>query len=78
MKTINSPVSINSVGFGRDMRAYPKRMEWSGRSYQFIDQGIRIISRRGEAIWSTVTMSDGQQSFCLQQHGGAWTLLSVC
>ena len=79
MKTnsINSPVSITAIGFGRDMQPIPKRMEWAGRTYQFIDRGIRVVSRRGESSMSTVTMSDGSQSFCLRQTGSAWTLLSV-
>lgn len=75
--SINSPVSITAIGFGRDMQPIPKRMEWSGRTYHFIDRGVRIISRRGERVMSTVTMSDGEQSFCLRQSGGCWTLLSV-
>lgn len=75
---INSPVSITAIGFGRDMRAIPKRMEWGGRTYCFIDKGIRATIRRGETMAATVTMSDGERSFCLREHGGAWTLLSVC
>ncbi len=75
---INSPVSITAIGFGRNMQPIPKRMEWSGRTYQFIDRGIRVVSRRGESVMSTVTMSDGEQSFCLRQSGSSWTLLSVC
>jgi hypothetical protein len=77
-KLINSPVSITAIGFGRNMVAIPKRMEWGGRTYCFIDRGIRIGIRRGETLASTVTMSDGERSFCLREHGGAWTLLSVC
>lgn len=76
-ETINSPVSITAIGFGRDMQPIPKRMEWAGKSYQFIDRGIRVVARRGESIMCTVTMSDGIQSFCLRQTGGIWTLLSV-
>lgn len=75
--SINSPVSITAIGFGRDMQPIPKRMEWGGHTYHFIDRGIRIISRRGESVMSTVTMSDGEQNFCLRQSGGLWTLLSV-
>ena len=76
--SIYSPVSITAIGFGRDMQPIPKRMEWGGRTYQFVDRGIRVISRRGESVMSTVTMSDGEQNFCLRQSGGLWTLLSVC
>ena len=75
--SINSPVSITAIGFGRGMEAIPRRMELDGRTYQFIDRGIRVVSRRGESSMSTVTMSDGSQSFCLRQTGSAWTLLSV-
>ena len=75
--SINSPVSVTAMAFGRDMQPIPKRMEWAGRTYQFIDRGIRVVSRRGESSMSTVTMSDGQHSFCLRQTGSAWTLLSV-
>ena len=75
---INSPVSITAIGFGRNMEAIPQRMEWGGRTYRFIDRGIRATIRRGESVMSTVTMSDGEQSFCLRQSGGMWTLLSVC
>ena len=75
---INSPVSITAIDFGQDMEAILKRMEWGGRTYQFIDRGIRVIARRGERVSSTVTMSDGEQSFCLRHHSGVWTLLSVC
>lgn len=78
MKSINSPVSITAIGFGPHMEPIPKRMEWRGRTYCFVDRGIRATIRRGETIWNTVTMSDGDQNFCLRQNGGLWTLLSVC
>lgn len=78
MESINSPVSITAIEFGRNMQPTPKRMEWRGRTYCFVDRGIRATIRRGETIWSTITLSDGAQNFCLQQNGGLWTLLSVC
>ena len=74
---INSPVSITALGFGRNMRAYPRRMEWAGKIYQFIDQGICVTSRRGETITNTLTMTDGSHSFCLRSVGAEWTLVSV-
>lgn len=74
---INSPVSITAIRFGRNMQPIPRRMEWGGRTYHFIDQGIRVISRHGETVRSTFTMSDGRQNFRLQQRSGIWTLLGV-
>lgn len=78
MKTlINSPVSITALGFGRDMSLVPSRMEWKGRTYHFIDRGIRATIRRGESVMSTVTLSDGHNEYCLREIRGQWTLLSV-
>lgn len=75
---LNIPVSITAMSFGRDMIATPKRMEWKGRIYDFIDHGIRVRSRRGERIIDTVTCSDGQQNFCLRNSGVQWILVSIC
>lgn len=74
-KIINTPVSVTALGFDRRMQAFPKRMEWNGATYYFVDSGLRV--RRGESGGCTLTMSDGQQSFCLRQKGGDWTLVSV-
>jgi len=43
MKTtsINSPVDVTAIGFGRGMRAYPRRIEFEGATYDFIDAGLR-------------------------------------
>lgn len=76
---INSPVAITSLGFGRDMRAYPRRMEYKGSSYDFIDAGLRTVVRSGERIAQILTMSDGAYNYRLRSdnHGGSWTLLSI-
>lgn len=72
---INSPVTVTALGFDRRMQAFPKRMEWNGATYYFVDSGLRV--RRGEHGGCTLTMSDGRQSFCLREQGGDWTLVSV-
>lgn len=76
---INTPVTITSMGFGRDMRAIPRRMEYEGRSIDFIDNGLRMIVQKGERIAQVLTMSDGDRDFHLRSdnHGGSWTLLSI-
>ena len=77
--TINSPVTITSIGFGRDLRSYPRRMEYGGTTYQFLDAGLRTIVRRGERIAQILTMSDGTNDYHLRSdnHGGSWMLLSI-
>lgn len=77
--TINRPVTITAMGFGRDMRAYPRRMEYQGSTYDFIDAGLRLVVRSGERIAEILTLSDGASEFRLKSdnRGGSWTLLSI-
>lgn len=77
--TINTPVDITAMGFGRDLRAIPRRMEYQGRSIDFVDNGLRTVIKKGEHLAQILTMTDGQQSFRLRSdnHGGTWTLLSI-
>lgn len=74
---INSTVQITALAFGKNMAVVPKRMEWRGRIYEFVDYGIRATIRQGSGVSHTLTMTDGHQTFCLRQRAGIWTLLSV-
>lgn len=78
-KLINTPVDITAMGFGRDLRAIPRRMEYQGRSIDFIDNGLRTVIRQGERVAQILTMTDGESNFRLRSdnHGGSWTLLSI-
>ena len=78
MKTshINQNVTISSIGFGRG-GAYPRRMEFGGCTYRFVDTGLCLRIGRGEAKRLVYTMTDGVREFCLRKDGGAWTLLSI-
>lgn len=77
--TINSPVDVTAMGFGKNLRAYPRRIEYGGTTYDFIDAGLRTVIRQGERIAQILTMSDGARDYCLRSdnHGGSWTLLSI-
>ena len=60
-------------------RAYPRRMEFDGKSYDFIDAGISCIVKSGERITQILTMTDGEQQFKLRSDnkGGSWTLVNM-
>lgn len=77
--TINQPVSITSMGFGRDMRAIPRRMEYEGQTYHFAGSGLRTVVKKGEQMFQMLTMNDGSHDFHLRSdgRGGSWTLLSM-
>lgn len=72
---INSPVTVTAIGFDRAMHAYPRRIEWQGEVYDFVDSGLRV--RRGRNHNGSVTMSDGKQNFCFTKKAGAWTLIGI-
>lgn len=75
--TINQHVDITALRFGRDMRAIPRRMEYNGRSIEFIDNGLCLAVGKGERLTRIMTMTDGQHDFQLKSDGSRWTLLSV-
>jgi hypothetical protein len=76
---INKPVVITAVGFGRDIAPYPRRMEFEGKCYEFIDAGINFVAKAGDRITRIMTMTDGQKQFRLRSdnRGGVWTLLDI-
>lgn len=75
--TINSPVDVTAIGFGRDLRSYPRRIEFEGTTYDFVDAGLRTVVRSGERIREIFTMTDGAHDYRLRSDGRGWTLLSM-
>lgn len=73
------PVTILSMGFGRDMRAIPRRMELNGRPIDFIDNGLCTTVRKGDRVAQILALSDGSQTFHLrsENRGGTWTLIGI-
>ena len=76
---INKEVNVTRVGFKKNLMAYPRRVEYEGNTYDFIDAGISCIVRSGEHIAQILTLTDGRSQFRLRSdnRGGAWTLLSI-
>ena len=75
---INEQVNVTSIGFRKNLVAYPRRMEFRGVTYNFIDAGIRCLVRRGSAIAEVVTLSDGIANYLLKTDNinGGWILLA--
>lgn len=76
---INEQVAITQMGFKKNLSAYPRRMEFRGTIYEFLDTGLRCLVKAGNQITEIVTMTDGQKQFQLRSdnHGGNWTLVSI-
>ncbi|HET8690351.1 MAG TPA: hypothetical protein VFL81_02855 [Candidatus Saccharimonadales bacterium] len=76
LQIINQPIIISAVYFSGDMAAFPRRIEWQGRTIRLID-GIRcLIGHRGQLI-ELFDMTDGHNRYRLRQIGRDWTLLTL-
>ena len=78
-RNINSPVTILSMGFGRDLRAVPRTMEYQGRHVSFIGGALRTTVKNGSNLAQIFALSDGFQTFHLRSDnkGGSWTLVGI-
>lgn len=76
---INEQVNVTSIGFRRNLVAYPKSMEFRGITYNFIDAGLRCLVSQGERIAEIFTLSDGDTDYRLKRENkdGNWMLLSI-
>lgn len=76
---INEQVHVTVMGFKKDLAAYPRRIEFQGATYDFLDAGLRCLVKHGGRIAEIVTLSDGRANFRLRSdnRGGNWTLLSI-
>ena len=77
--TVNEQVSITQMGFKKNLSAYPRRMEFRGTIYEFLDAGLCCLIRSGSHVAEVLTMTDGRQEFQLRSdnNGGNWTLVSI-
>lgn len=76
---INEQVVVTALGFRKNLVAYPRRMEFRGKTYNFIDAGLRCLVKQGERIAEIITLSDGKANYHLRSDnlGVNWTLLCI-
>jgi len=76
---VNEQVIVTAMGFRKNLATYPRRMEFRGTTYDFIDAGLRCLVRHGERIAEIITLSDGISDYHLRSdnRGLNWTLLSI-
>lgn len=77
--SVNEQVAVTRMGFKKNLSAYPRRMEFRGVVYDFLDAGLRCLVSTGGHIAEIITLTDGKQNFQLRtdNNGGNWTLLSI-
>jgi len=78
--TVNQEVSVPEVYFKSEgqLKSYPKRMEWRGREYTFMD-GLRYLVHKGAQMVQIFDMTDGSHDYRLQFNKGeqSWTLVDM-
>jgi len=76
---VNEQVNVTVIGFRKNLAAYPRRMEFRGQTYNFIDAGLRCLVRQGSFIAEFLTLSDGIANYHLRKDDSCsnWTLLSI-
>lgn len=76
---VNQKVCVTALGFKKNLTAYPRRMEYQGETYNFIDAGLRCLLKCGGRIAEFFTLSDGQAYYHLKldRNNNDWTLLSI-
>lgn len=76
--TIEKPVLVTAIRFARNFEAVPKRIEFEGRTINFVDEGLRFCIKRGEDITKLFDLSDGESLFRLKLEANrTWNLLSI-
>jgi hypothetical protein len=78
--TINKEVSVTAVYFrnNRELRSFPKRIEFEGREYTFLD-GLRYLIQKGQRLIQIFDMTDGQNAYRLRfdTQEKLWTLVTM-
>ncbi len=78
---INQEVRVTSVYFrpGRHLKGFPKRMEYGGREYTFLESGLRYLVQKGQQLIEIFDMTDGSQDYRLKfdASGQIWTLIGI-
>jgi hypothetical protein len=79
---INSEVDVTAWFFrpepqGHRLKSFPKRMNWGGREYNFVEDGLRMLVQTGQSLVQMFDMSDGHTTYRLKQDGSHWTLVGT-
>ena len=78
---INQEVNVTGLYFrpGRSVKGFPKRMEYAGREYTFVESGLRYLIQKGQQLIEIFDMTDGERNFRLRfdTEQNLWTLVGV-
>jgi hypothetical protein len=78
--TIEKEVFVSELYFKNEgqLKSYPRRMEFDGREYTFMD-GLRYLVHKGQQLVQVFDMTDGARDYRLKFDTGehSWTLIDM-
>ncbi len=79
--SVNKEVTVTAVYFrGQgDLKSFPKRMEYNGQEYTFVESGLRFLIHKGQRLTQIFDMTDGMANYRLKFDGNdkLWTLMDI-
>ncbi|MDB5166024.1 MAG: hypothetical protein JWM37_96 [Candidatus Saccharibacteria bacterium] len=81
-QSINKQVNVNALYFrqrGGSFRSFPKRMEFDGQEYTFLESGLQMLIQRGQDVVKLFDMTDGDKRYKLRFNPSEheWTLINI-
>jgi len=77
---INKKVAITAMSFRQKngLESFPKRMEYAGGSYTFLD-GLQCLIKKGGEVTRIFTMTDGEREYKLKSNSAQdeWLLVAI-
>jgi hypothetical protein len=77
---VNKEVNVPELYFKSEgqLKSYPRRMEFGGHEYTFMD-GLRYLIHKGAQMVQVFDMTDGARDYRLQFNAGeqSWTLVDM-
>jgi len=78
---INKEVNVTALYFHnrRNLKSFPKRMEYDGRQYEFVESGMQYQITKDNQEVRLFDMTDGSATYRLKFDYGqfTWTLVSI-
>ena len=78
---VNKEVTITAMYFRnrRGLKSFPKRMEYNGNTYTFLESGLQYLIKRGQKMIQIFDMTDGHYTYRLKFDEGEfnWTLVNI-
>jgi hypothetical protein len=79
--SINKEVAVTAVYFqnSQELKSFPKRIEFDGREYTFLESGLRYLVQKGHRLVQIFDMTDGIADYRLRYDGNQqlWTLVDI-